>query len=163
MGGITTYESVKSLFKGSVSVSQKHSLKFTGTGSLCVHVHVLYVLLGVWRMDPCWWAVDSSAKAREPVWLLHWTCKFYLQRDGEVSWISIKLCFSPLIISSAPKQSHGRDGSLKELHAVKTVKILYIMLNLLFHLDKLTVLMRLYKKRVSSIKDWAAHVSRVHE
>lgn len=55
---------------------------------------------------PCWWVASSAFEARESAcpltWSLDRTCKFYLQRDVKILWITIKSCFSPLIMSSVP-------------------------------------------------------------
>lgn len=66
----------------------------------CVHIHTgLHVLVCGNCMRPCWWAANSSFKARKSVcpltWSLHRTCKSYLQRGFWISILSF-LFFSPL-------------------------------------------------------------------
>lgn len=66
----------------------------------CVHIHTgLHVLVCGNCMRLCWWAANSSFKARKSVcpltWSLHGTCKSYLQRGFWISILSF-LFFSPL-------------------------------------------------------------------
>ena len=107
----------KSLWQGSNKINPSGSSQaYLGRFCVCVFVCVcvcvcvcaalLYAGWCVYCTRPCWWVASSAFEARESAcpltWSLDRTCKFYLQRDVKILWISIKSCFSPLIMSSVP-------------------------------------------------------------